>query len=213
MVTTWDNIAWIFEPDGSLRDIYVQDISIDEWHKLIDFLNSNYKLRYGITGDCRDSNQIDKDYIIEYLTDNTGELECKSVTIYIEGVNINCHFFLPDQIEFDIDPKEIKSIDDYKKVEGFMISVSKTLRNQVILTGENEIKLPLIKIDINKGINKALTKQEMKAFFEKTNSLKNQIGIAQTLLLRKLFPRKFKAKILKSAIKPYKSTSKNNNVW
>ena len=96
MTTTWDNIAWIFEHDGSLRDFYVQDISIDDWNKLIDFLNGNYKLSYGITGEEKDSNQIDKDYIIGYLTDNSGEMESKSVTIDIEGVNINCHFFLTD---------------------------------------------------------------------------------------------------------------------
>ena len=57
------------------------------------------------------------------------------------------------------------------------------------------------------------TKQEIKGFFEKTNSLKNKIGSMQTRLLMKLFPRRFEAKILKSANEPYKSTNKNNNVW
>jgi len=213
MTATWDNIAWIFKYDGSLRDIYVQDISLDDWRKLIDFLNDTYKLKFGITGKEKDSKQIDKDYMIRYLIDNSGEMESKSVTIDLEGVNINCHFFLPDQIEFDIDPREIKSIGDYKKVEGFMISVSDTLKNQVTLTGDNEIKYPLIKIDVTKGINKALTNDEMKAIINRTNSLKNQIEVAMTGLIMKLFPRKFEEKVLKSANKPYKSTKKNNNVW
>ena len=64
MAVTWDNIALIFEPDGSLRDIYVQEISLDDWGNLIDFLNNNYNLKYGVTGEEKDSNQIDKDYII-----------------------------------------------------------------------------------------------------------------------------------------------------
>ena len=213
MTATWNNIAWIFEYNGSLRDIYVQDISLDDWRKLIDFLNDTYKLKYGITGEEKDSKQIDKDYIIRYLTDNSGEMESKSVTIDLDGVNINCHFFLPDQIEFDIDPREIKSIEDYKKIEGFMISVSDALSNQVTLTGDNEIKYPLIKIDVTKGINKALTKDEMKVIFNRTNSLKKQIEVAKTGLLMKLFPRKFEERILKSANKPYESTKKNNNVW
>lgn len=208
MTATWDNISWIFEPDGALRDIYVQDITLGDWIKLIDFLNSNYKLRFGTTGVQKDFNKIDKDYVIKYLTDNEGTIESKSVTIDFEGVNINCHFFLHDQIEFDIDPREIKSIEDYKKIEGFMISVSKILGHQITLTDENEIKLPLIKIDTNNGINKALTKQEMKGFIEKTNSLRYKIGSMQTRLLMKLFPRRFEAKILKSANEPYKSTNK-----
>ena len=42
----WENINWIFKSDGSLRDIYVQNTSIEDWGKLIDLLNSEYNLKY-----------------------------------------------------------------------------------------------------------------------------------------------------------------------
>ena len=42
-----------FEPNGVLRDIYVQEVNIDDWKKLIDFLNSNYKLKILRTNENR----------------------------------------------------------------------------------------------------------------------------------------------------------------
>ena len=56
MKQTWDDIKWIFVPDGSSRDIYVQDVSICDWGKLIDLLNSKYSMR------------IDKEYARMALT-------------------------------------------------------------------------------------------------------------------------------------------------
>ena len=42
----WDNIHWIFKPDGLLRDIYIQETSLSDWNKVIDILNSEYDLTY-----------------------------------------------------------------------------------------------------------------------------------------------------------------------
>ena len=74
-------------------------------------------------------------------------MESKSLKIDFNGVNFHCYFFLPDQIEFDIDPREIKTVTDFESIEKFMISISKTLKNQVTLTGENSPEFPLFKIE------------------------------------------------------------------
>ena len=33
----WDNAKWIFESDGTFRDIYVQDVNESDWEKLISY--------------------------------------------------------------------------------------------------------------------------------------------------------------------------------
>ncbi|MGE6355155.1 hypothetical protein ACQKCJ_14905 [Flavobacterium sp. NPDC079362] len=38
----WDEIKWIFEPDGALIDIYVQNVKIEDWKILINYLNANH---------------------------------------------------------------------------------------------------------------------------------------------------------------------------
>lgn len=160
MTNNWDEINWIFEPDGALRDIYVQDVEIEDWKILINYLNTNHIVKYGLVGENKEINKIDLEYLIYYLNDETGELEVKIVSIIIDDIIINLHFFSIDEIEFDIDPKEIYSFDNYKKILDFMNKVSEILNKPLILTGENQRKLPLINVDFSKKTIKTLTKKE-----------------------------------------------------
>ena len=213
MKRNWKDIKWIFEPDGALRDIYVQKASLNDWRKVIDLINEKYKVNYGDTGEYKDTNQVNKDYVIEYLTDETGEIESKSASISLGKIRINCHFFLEDQIEFDIDPKEVNSIEDFELIEDFMLEISKSIDNQITLTDENNPKFPLIKIDTNKGINKILTEKELKEYWDNPDSFISKMKLFKTKMEMKFTPNRFKEKILKSASEPYQSTKKDENVW
>ena len=106
MIQNWEQHKWIFEPDGSLLDIYIQETNINDWLTLIDFLNANYKLKYGPTDDDESAERINRDYIQNVFADTFGELERKSVSVHFDNLNFNCHFFLQDEIEFDADPRE-----------------------------------------------------------------------------------------------------------
>lgn len=191
----------------------MQNVSIEDWGKLIDLLNSKYIVRFGVNGEDTNPNQIDKEYVIEYLHDESGKMESKSVSIDIDHITMNCHFFMPDQIEFDIDPTEINSIEDFEKIENFMVEVSKLLENQVTLTAENSPKFPLIKIDFNNQINRVLTEKEAQEYWNKHRSNQSETEIIKTKLEEKLSSNKFKEKLLKSASEPYRSTKKNENIW
>lgn len=160
MTNNWEDIKWIFEPDGILRDIYVKKINIEDWKILIDYLNINYTLKYGPTGENSIANKIDKDYLIRLLNDEAGEMELKTVSIIIDDIMINTHFFSINEIEFDIDPKEINSPINYEKILNFMNQISQILNKPIILTGENQAEFPLIKVDFSKKLIHALTKKE-----------------------------------------------------
>jgi len=207
MKRNWKDIKWIFEPNGALRDIYVQEVSLNDWEKLIDLINEKYKVNYGKI------NQINKEYVIEYLTDEIGEIEGKSASIFLGEIRLNCHFFLKDQIEFDIDPKEVNSIEDFELIENFMVDVSKSIDNQISLTDENDPKFPLIKIDSNRGINKVLTEAEVKKYWGNPNTFMSKLKFFKVKMEMKLMQDRFKEKILNSACRPYNSTKKDENVW
>lgn len=160
MTNNWEEINWIFEPDGTLRDIYVENVDIEDWKILIDYLNSNHIVKYGPSDDNQIINKINKDYLIQLLTDVTGKLELKTVAIMIDDIIINTHFFTVDEIEFDIKPEEIKSVKDYEKVLSFMNEISRVLNKQLILTGENQIQFPLVTVEFSKNLIKALTKKD-----------------------------------------------------
>lgn len=85
-------------------------------------MNANFNLTYS------DQDKIDKKYVLEYLQDTSGEMESKSLSIHFGKIKVNCYFFLSEQIEFDIDPKEVNSIGDFELIEKFMTSISETLQ-------------------------------------------------------------------------------------
>ncbi|QSB28639.1 hypothetical protein [Flavobacterium sp. CLA17] len=147
MNLNWSDVNWIFEPEGSLRDIYIKNVRAEDWIVLIDHLNQNYNIRYGPSIEKNSINKIDKEYILQYFSDETAEMETKSASIFIDKIMINLHFFSDEEIEFDIDPKEINSNIDLKTIIGFMNDMSQILKKEVILTGEGESEYALITVD------------------------------------------------------------------
>ena len=210
MKKNWEDIKWIFEPDGALRDIYVQDVGQSDYRKLINLLNSQYKLKFG--GEY--SNQIDFDYIQKMWNDETGKIETKSLTINLEGITVKSHFFIPEQIEFDIQPRQIIQLSDFDKVLNFMENISKVVGKQVTLTNENRIEFPLIKIDSKKGIEIILRKDEMIKISKKAGIYVNWFGRIKNLLFPKKFSREeFEYEAMKSAFEQFEATPKERNVW
>lgn len=204
----WENINWIFKPDGSLRDIYIQNTSIEDWGKLIDLLNSAYNLKYF------SESKINKDEVLKFLKDETGEVERGTVSIEIENIKINCHFFLIEQIEFDIEPSEIKTKSDFEKVLSFMSLISSTLKKQITLTGENEANFPLVKINKEESVFKIITEKEIEKYYNKNNSkIKDSVNVLKFSFLMRFFPRFMKNRILRSANEPIKATKLNDNIW
>ncbi|MES9685386.1 hypothetical protein ABWK22_21295 [Gottfriedia acidiceleris] len=90
----------VFFVDGSLRDIYVLDVTLEDWQKLIDWLRlSDWVIEFYIDGQKNTNKITNVSKIFE-------EKKKKSVlmAINIKSVLINCHFFVEDELEFDINP-------------------------------------------------------------------------------------------------------------
>lgn len=74
---------------------------------------------------------------------------CSSVSIYIDKIQINNHFFVDNEIENDISPNEINSIEDHEKIIKYMTDISLLLDKPVTLTPENEKETVLICVTKN----------------------------------------------------------------
>jgi hypothetical protein len=208
----WKNIEWIFEKDGALRDIYVQNSTISDWKNVVDLLNSKYELTFGVDQENLEP-KIDFEFVKTMFADETGELETKSATIDLSGITTKCYFFLEDQIEFDINPTDIKSESELNEILDFMKSVSAKLEKQVTLCGENQPEFPLIKIDVKNGIEKTLTEKEAENLWKSNGPKVSWFAKLKSKIIMKYFPKKFEKKLLESATGLYISTSKEKNVW
>jgi len=69
------------------------------------------------------------------------------LSVDVGGTILCCHFFWQEDIEFDIDPREV---DEQRKAEGlfdFMAQVGRLLGKDVILTPENMQEIVLVRFD------------------------------------------------------------------
>ncbi len=209
----WNKAKWIFESDGTLRDIYVQDVNESNWEKLIAYLNSEYILEFGID-ENRSSDKIDFDFVQKMWNDETGKLETKSLTINLNGVLVKSYFFSPEQIEFDIKPSEIKSLTELNWILEFMTSISQALKKQVTLSGENQAEFPLIKVDFQNGMEKILSKKEMIRISKNAGIYNDWFSRIKNLIFpKKTTMEELEYKAMESACKPFEPVEKEKNVW
>ena len=63
-----------------------------------------------------------------------------------ENIIFNTHFFIKEQVEFDLNPGDFVAIDQSKILVDFMHYLSNVLNKEVIMTPENSEEFILIKV-------------------------------------------------------------------
>lgn len=135
----------IYYLDGSLRDIYVHGTTRNDWHVWADFVNQNYQISFYLSGTEIKSDGINIKKVFEYWDGiNKNGL---TATVFINGIKMNVHFFSENEIENDIVPAEIHSIEDHIKIINYLVQISKVLNKRITLTPENLPEVELIIVD------------------------------------------------------------------
>lgn len=117
----------VFFNDGSLRDIYVLDVGIDDWQRFIDWVcNSSRGTIFYKDGEKQIYNKTNVAKLFK-------EKEHHNILLSIDfkGVFINCHFFEENKMELDINPKEISSQNEVNAVFEFMRKLSNVLDKEI----------------------------------------------------------------------------------
>ena len=135
----------IYYLDGSLRDIYVDGTTRHDWIVWADFVNQNYKTSFYSHETDIKQDKINIHKAFEFW-DRISEIGA-TATVFIDRIEINIHFFCEEEIENDITPTEICSIDDHLKLVDYIVKISKVLNKKVVLTPENSSKIELIAVN------------------------------------------------------------------
>ena len=134
----WEKIKTdIYYSDGSLRDIYVLDSTIEDWKKWIDFINENYQVKFKYfdnQGNKKIESKINFDEVSKYWNNYENSI---SAEFLVGEVLLKCYFFSIDEIENDFFPEEVKTIEQHNLIIEYLKSISKILNKEVILTPEN----------------------------------------------------------------------------
>jgi len=129
-------VVGLWERDGSLRDIYVQDTEAVHWDRF-DQLLSRYKCSYifdGVAAPFPGSHSA--------LGNREG---LHALSILLDGpVEICCHFFIVHQLELDISPKEITGPRAHDEVLSFVENLAEALELSADITPENAEQMPFL---------------------------------------------------------------------
>ncbi len=139
----WESYKHEFEFDGSWLDIYVLNVEVADWRLTVDMLESKeYQHQLYINGE-KSSFPLSAEDIIDKRDDIWAYASFK-----VNSIQLNCHFFDETQIEFDLDPRDVKSELEAQHIFSFMRRLGQLLNREVILTPENSPQIPIFKFSL-----------------------------------------------------------------
>jgi hypothetical protein len=126
----WEQIKSDFDWDGSWRDIYVLGTTIADWQTLLDTIRHRYTpLSFSRFGESCE--------LPERAEEVPWEARGAFLSFAVGGVQLNCHFFRSDEIEFDLDPRQVSGAREVNGLVEFMSCLGRRLGKAVVLTLEN----------------------------------------------------------------------------
>lgn len=124
--------------DGSWRDIYFKNTEAQTWDKFLEFISgSGVKFELVLDGTGSE--------IIPYS--QIKARDSKALKIWVDHVQLSCHFFCDDEIEMDIDPREINNLQTWINVLNFLKGLSQHIDRAGIITPENMDSVVLQRIE------------------------------------------------------------------
>jgi len=136
---SWDTCKEDFRRDGSLRDIYVTPASLGDWRAIYPLFRRQSDIEFLTeTGVLEIPENLD----VSFFADVRPTLRFR-----VDGVLVVFHFFTPDEIECDIDPREVTCQAQLDSLLAFVRQLGDLTHKQAVLTPENLREEPIISYD------------------------------------------------------------------
>ncbi len=134
----WARIAPYFVWDGSLRDVYILDTALSDWSGVWGYLMTEPSLlTFFVDGDAvPPPATVEEAFALQTLHGVTAS--------YALGKQrLNCHFFLKEEIEFDLDPRDVDGPEAANQLTLFMAALGRITGKEVLLTEEGMRQLAI----------------------------------------------------------------------
>jgi hypothetical protein len=135
----WDYLraCWA-EDDGALSDIYVSEATADDWQRVIDATTARWASTY--TEDAQPTPLPDEVGVVFRRTHSRACLLRIEVTPLI---SLNAHFFIPEEVEFGLDPRAVRDQAGLDAVTEFIRTLGRTLSRPVFIGCESPAPRPI----------------------------------------------------------------------
>ena len=152
----WTDVGWCFDPDGSLPDVLVPDTSAADWQALLDLVAtaSDWKSEY------HEGDAVLPLPRAETVLSRPADAECPALHVRpAPGVLMIFRFHSAEEIDFDVDPRELQGQERLDVFCGFVRAVGRCLRKPVLMYPEGGYERPpLLGFDV--GADRVLLLRE-----------------------------------------------------
>lgn len=137
----WDDVRDEFVFDGSWRDAYVLETTLADWGRVLEAIHAAaYVCEYLVGGAAA---PLPVDAASTFLAASNSR---PLLTVALGGIQANCHFFRVDEIEFDIDPREVAGQRELDELVGFMHLLARSTGKPAIFTPENVSQSVILRV-------------------------------------------------------------------
>ncbi len=120
-----------FKWDGALLDVYIDNTTPKDWQTLIDFVRkSDLKWKFTIT----DKSTALPESVEAIFQRRDDAPTCLSITV--DSIELRSYFFSPDDIDFDLDPRQVNNVESVQRLFQLLRRLSDVLGRDVVLTPE-----------------------------------------------------------------------------
>ena len=139
----WNDVKAEFAWEGSLRDICVRDASLNDWKLVLDVLRrEQFSTEFKVAGSRTELPEQVSD-----MFPQTADDPSRMLSVDTAGVRLNCHFFDENEIEFDLDPREIGGQAQLDAVIAFMKTIACATGKPALMTPENMHEHAFIRVN------------------------------------------------------------------
>ncbi len=127
-------------------NVVCYDLNLENWQKIIDFLNQDCKLSFLEYQTERNENQINFQSVLDFWTgkNENGYL----VNVHFKSFDFRCYFNVMDYLECDMLFKDIIKENNLEELVYFLCKISKLISKEIILEEDiTEFRFAKIKGD------------------------------------------------------------------
>lgn len=142
----WDDVSSFFDPDlmGSLPDIRVPDASAQDWQAVLDLVaEKGWKCRYS------EGEAVLPVPRAEVVLSRPSHAECPNLRVWpTVDVLAIFRFHTDDEVDFDVDLRELQGQDRLDVFCGFLRAIGRRLAKPVLMEPEGHHGRPVLGFDV-----------------------------------------------------------------
>ncbi|MEU6532785.1 hypothetical protein ABZ869_26760 [Streptomyces sp. NPDC046928] len=142
----WDDVSSFFDPDlmGSLPDIRVPDTSVEDWQAVLDLVAEK-----GWWSQYSEGEVVLPVPRAETVLARPSDAECPNLRVWPTADMLAIfRFYAADEVDFDVDLRELQGQDRLDAFCGFLRAVGRRLAKPVLVEPEGHHGHPVLGFDV-----------------------------------------------------------------